>query len=124
MVQRCHYPKNISYPRYGAKGLTVCDEWRTFNGFIRDIGEKPARGYQIDRIDNTKGYEPGNCKWSTPEENCTNRSSSKFIEYGGKRLTYSQWAREIGMSKETLISRIRDGWEPIKAITTPVRIRP
>lgn len=71
---RCYTPSSKNYPKYGAKGITVCDDWnrRNVNGFINFYKWSMSNGYTegltIDRIDETKGYYPENCKWTTYEE--------------------------------------------------------
>jgi hypothetical protein len=73
MKQRCYNPKNWAYKYYGARGITVCDEWKnSFLTFASDMGERPE-GMSIDRIDNDKGYSKLNCKWSTKKEQIDNR---------------------------------------------------
>jgi len=75
MNARCHNPKDTGYKWYGAKGVTVCERWRNnFLNFLEDMGERPD-GKSIDRIDNSKGYEPHNCKWSTLKEQNWNKIS-------------------------------------------------
>ena len=74
MKQRC-YNKNVkAYPRYGGRGITVCDRWmHDFRTFLKDMGYKPFPRAQIDRIDNDGNYEPANCRWVTALENIRNR---------------------------------------------------
>ena len=85
MVQRCHNPNTRGYKWYGAKGITVCDEWRhfrTFKAWALSEGFEP--GLSIERIDNSKGYCPENCKWIPLNEQGKNRSNNHYITFNGK----------------------------------------
>jgi hypothetical protein len=85
MLQRCYNPKTASYPSYGGRGVTVCDDWSGKDGwqhFIRDMGRRPegvgVNGralYSIDRINNVPLYSKETCRWATSKEQCapTNR---------------------------------------------------
>lgn len=73
MKARCSNPKLLAYQSYGARGITVCQRWaESFEAFFADMGPRPD-GYWIERIDNDRGYEPGNCKWVTPKVQAANR---------------------------------------------------
>jgi len=71
MIARCGNPNDKGYRWYGARGITVCKRWHKFENFLKDMGV-PLQGLQIDRIDNDKGYEPGNCRWVAPQQNLLN----------------------------------------------------
>jgi len=77
MIKRCYYPASISYPYYGARGITVCDRWQErFENFLTDMGERPE-GTSLDRIDPEGHYEPINCRWATPHEQRINQRPRK-----------------------------------------------
>lgn len=73
LVQRCTNPNDKHWPYYGGRGISVCPEWRdSFPAFLADLGERPAPGLSIDRIDNDGDYEPGNVRWATRSEQMAN----------------------------------------------------
>ena len=76
MLGRCINLNHKSYQYYGGRGIKVCEAWLKFEKFLEDMGESPV-GLQIDRVDNNGNYEPGNCRWVTPQQNITNRRNSK-----------------------------------------------
>ena len=71
------------------------------------MGEKPGPGYELDRIDGTRGYEPGNCRWVTRKQNSDNRSSSKIFEICGERRTLADWHRIFNISTTTYYNRLK-----------------
>lgn len=73
MMERCTNPNHIGYRYYGARGITVCERWRDFANFFADMGPKPSPKHTIDRKENDKGYEPGNCRWATYQQQRLNQ---------------------------------------------------
>jgi hypothetical protein len=126
MVYRCTSPNSSSYHKYGGRGIAVCERWLTYENFVNDMGERPGKEYTIDRIDNEKGYFPGNCKWSTAKEQATNRRQRKdarLITYNGEEKPLKQWAEEFGLEYYTLDARIKRGWSVERALTEPRYIK-
>lgn len=105
---------------YGGRGITVCRQWENFSDFLADMGERPSPDHQLERIDNDKGYKPGNCKWATCSEQSNNRRSNRFITFAGKRLTLAQWSYQLGGSRHLIKDRLTRGWPLKKALTTPL----
>jgi hypothetical protein len=119
MIDRCTNKNNIKYPKYGGRGIIVCERWRTFENFLVDMGEKPE-GKTLDRINNDGIYEPSNVRWATPKQQANNRSNNIKITHNGKTLTASEWAARLGSKNRCLVSlRLRQGWSEEKAVTTP-----
>ena len=79
MRNRCNNPNHPSYKNYGGRGISVCDRWSDFKGFLEDMGEQPA-GLEIDRIENDGDYEPGNCRWATSKQQKENNRKPKLTK--------------------------------------------
>ncbi len=98
MLDRCLNSHRREYPRYGGRGISVCDEWRTFPAFLKDMGLAPS-GMTLDRIDNDGHYEPSNCKWETRKGQSNNMVNTLRFEDGGQLKTISQLSVELGLSR-------------------------
>lgn len=119
MKKRCLNPRQKSYKDYGGRGIRVCDRWMSFTHFLTDMGERPS-GMWIDRINNDKGYEPGNCRWATPAEQQRNRSNNKMLTLNGVTKTQTEWATDIGVSGATIHKRLKRGWPIVAALSKGV----
>lgn len=118
MKRRCHCPTDKSYPRYGGKGVRVCDAWRSsFDTFISDVGRAPTPSHTIDRIDNGAGYEPGNVRWATAYEQQNNRSDNRKLTFGGETRGITEWSRVVGIARRTIEHRLAAGWPIERALT-------
>src|ERR1035437_5533989 len=94
ITQRCYNPSCKQYADYGGRGIKMCQRWfDSFFAFLTDMGPRP-NGLTIDRINNDGNYEPGNCRWATMKEQCSNRRSNVMLEYNGKTMTLRQWSVE------------------------------
>ena len=94
MIARCHNERAISFSRYGARGIYVCERWRmSFPMFVLDMGERPE-GCTLDRIDNDRGYEPGNCRWATKAQQMAGRDHARGSRHGV--------ARKNGLNEDTV----------------------
>ena len=121
MRRRCNNPNDISYPRYGGRGIKVCKRWDKFENFREDMGPPFVLGMTLERIDSSDWYTPNNCKWVPLEEQSKNRRGVKLIEYGGRRMTIPDWEKALGMKKKTLYNRIRVlKWSIADAIEIPI----
>lgn len=129
MKRRCHSPGRRGYERYGARGISVCERWLhgdgTRNGFecfVADMGVRPFRDHQLDRIDNDGNYEPGNCRWATREQQDYNKVNTFRFTAFGREWTAAEAEREYGIRRQLIAHRIRvAGMAPERALTQPVR---
>lgn len=109
MIARCYDPEHHKYASYGARGIRVCDRWICFRLFAEDMGERPE-GMTLNRIDNDGNYSPENCEWASHTEQNQNRRDNRNITFQGETLCVTEWARRLGMRRETLRKRLDLGW--------------
>lgn len=97
LKQRCDECYSDSYENYGAKGISYDERWTYFSNFLDDMGLKPTRGHQIDRIDNNGHYCKENCRWVTPMVNAANRIRYSECLGAYKRSTGNKYNSAIGV---------------------------
>ena len=123
MLQRCLNPKHPSYADYGGRGITVCDEWReSAAAFVRYISPRP-KGMTLERIDNDRGYEPGNIRWATRAEQVRNRRNNIIVQLGEERLVLKDACARLGMSYDAIWRRLKRGAFLQTVFNTPVQKR-
>ena len=120
MRQRCNNPAFTYYANYGGRGIRVCSRWDSFDMFVRDMGPRPE-GTTLDRIDSQGHYEPGNCRWASAKTQANNRRSNRQLTAHGKTMNLSEWATELGVSKQAIRKRIALGWNLERALNSSVR---
>lgn len=106
-------------PVYKQRGITVCKEWlEDFHAFkLWALQNGYKDDLTLDRIDNNKGYYPGNCRWVTMKVQNNNRSNNRLITYKGQTKTLTQWSDELGIKKTTLHNRLNYyGWSVERAL--------
>jgi hypothetical protein len=109
MIRRCHHTNDARYKDYGARGIVVCDRWRSsFDSFASDMGAKPSPLHTLDRINNDGNYEPSNCRWADKKTQNSNTRNTLVVTWDGKTQTMSQWARDLGISNGTLWNRLQN----------------
>lgn len=117
MRQRCGNPRNKGYPRYGARGIRVCDRWSAFEAFLADMGPRPSPTHSVERRDNNGPYAPDNCHWATPKEQANNSRRNIEVTYLGRRMTLMQAVELAGSIPYPLaIRRVRKGWPIERAL--------
>lgn len=124
MKSRCYKKYAKEYENYGGRGISICDEWLGDNGFINFYNWAMENGYSeyltIDRINNEDNYSPNNCRWVTRLIQNNNSRRVNFIEFNGEKHSISDWARIKKISRNTIVKRIRLGWDIEKVLNTPI----
>jgi len=115
----------LAYRQQYKEQPPVCERWRnSFEDFLADMGEPPTNKHTIDRIDNAKGYDPGNCRWATMTEQENNRTNNRRLAHNGEEMTLQQWSRRTGIKRETIARRMdKLGWSVEEALTLPLHSR-
>lgn len=122
MCSRCSNANNTASMYYLHRGVRVAKEWQGpggFDRFLSHIGPMPTPKLTLDRIDSTRGYEPGNVRWATVEEQNRNKKTNVFLTYSGNTLCLADWAKKLGLNRANLSYRLKRGWS-VERVLSPV----
>jgi hypothetical protein len=122
MRARCHVKTHKAYASYGGRGIEVCPAWRDdFSAFFASVGPRPTPKHSLDRTDNSRGYEPGNCRWATWTQQALNKRTSLCLTAFDETKPAQEWASDARcrVSYSPLVSRKKDGWPSEQAISLP-----
>lgn len=124
MLSRCFNESRPDYPLYGGRGITVCEAWeKSFDAFYAwAMGNGYNDTLTLDRINVNGIYSPENCRWVTQKEQCNNTRRNIVVNYNNETHTLKEWCTILGLNYGTISSRVKRGWSPEDALTTPVRI--
>jgi hypothetical protein len=105
MRNRALNPSFHSYPDYGGRGITLCDEWLDYMTFQSwSLANGYQEGLSIDRIKNDEGYSPQNCRWATAKQQCQNTRSNVWWVIDGQKLCELDACEYLGKARTTLTS--------------------
>lgn len=112
MMRRCHTLHDKDYPRWGGKGIVVCDAWHTYARFAADMGE-PVGVQTLDRIDTYGDYTPDNCRWASPTAQARNKRSNpgKSGHTGIYATSNDKWMAAISVARKKYYGKCRDTLE-------------
>jgi hypothetical protein len=119
VISRCHDPTDPNFYAYGARGISVCEEWFNFDNFLRFWQAPPFEGAQFGRINNDGNYEPSNCEWQDQTAQNRNKRTTRFLTYKGETRPLWQWAMEYNVGQRRLWERLKRGWTVKRALETP-----
>lgn len=120
MLRRCLKPRTGAEARnYKDRGITVCKRWLRLENFLADMGQRPSAKHTLERINNSKGYSPANCRWATRKDQGRNRRSNRLLTWRGETLPCVVWAERLGLNPATLAVRLHSGWSTARALSTP-----
>lgn len=124
MKNRCYDPTNKYFNDYGGRGIKIFHEWQNdFMAFFDHIGPKPTPKHTLERVDNSKGYFPGNIIWDSRQAQANNTRHNHHITIKGTTKNVTQWAKTIGVKPSLIYNRLWLGWNSQRAVLQPVRFR-
>lgn len=132
MLERCYREKHARYPRYGGRGIEVCDRWRFGEGgvsaflcFLADMGTRPTLEHTLEREQTNGHYSKANCSWQTIAVQNANRSNTKLVEFRGEMMTIraAHTLASCQLPFGSVVDRVARGWDLALALVTPMRTK-
>lgn len=136
IVRRCTVPTDEAYPRYGGRGIRICQRWSSPDLFWMDIGPRPSTKHSVGRINNDGNYSCGkcpecaangwtaNCRWETASEQMHNMGRNVWLEWNDQRMIATDWAKTLGVSRQRMQQRIAAGYEGERLFAPAHRFAP
>jgi hypothetical protein len=119
MIARTTHSSHPRFSDYGGRGIEVCERWKSFDRFAEDMGPTFSPELTLERVDNDRGYEPGNCRWATVVDQARNKRTSYFVTFRGHTKTIAEWSELLGLNYDTVRGRLRkQGWSVERTLTT------
>lgn len=122
MKQRCYKKNNPTYKYYGARGVTICEEWlkdiNNFHNWAMSSGYK--NNLTIERIDVNGNYEPNNCKWVTKTQQGYNRTNTVSYTIDNQTKCLSEWCKIYNINYEVVYKRLKRGQDIKEALSEPI----
>ena len=125
MRARCNNPNDIHHKSYHDRGISICEEWSTFEPFLEWALNNGYQDYlTIDRINVNGNYEPSNCRWATNSEQQHNKQNTRYYEIFGEIYRSDEIEGTFNIKRSTFLARVnRYGFTPEEAVTIPTRHR-
>jgi hypothetical protein len=121
MRSRCNNPNVKDYKWYGAKGITVCEEWDDFWCFLHDMKYRPSADHTIERKNSKGPYCKENCEWLPKNKQNLNQSSNRYLTLNNETHFVTEWARILNVKPIALFGRLNRGWSDVETLTTPIQ---
>ena len=123
MLYRCENPRCSDFRHYGARGVSVCEDWHwfdTYEEWMYSQGWEPGCGLTMDRIDPDGDYCPANVRLVPKGCQGIHRTTNRTVHDGSRSIPVWQLAERTGIPARVIIHRLDSGWPLLEAITTPV----
>ena len=109
MKNRCNDDTHWASRNYSDRGISVCERWKEFENFYEDMGDRPGDNYQLDRINNDKGYSPDNCQWITQQDNLRKKEQVTKVSINNREYTLKEISKEFNLTYQSVYQRYLKG---------------